>query len=52
MRVVVRLPNWLGDIMMSFPFLHALHNEFAGAEITCIVKPAYKDLLELLPFKV
>ncbi len=52
MKILVRLPNWLGDIMMSFPFLHALHDEYPQAEFIFIVKPAYKDLLALLPFKV
>lgn len=52
MNILIRLPNWLGDILLSFPFLHALKEEFPAAEITCIVKPAYQDLLELLPFKV
>jgi lipopolysaccharide heptosyltransferase II len=52
MKILVRLPNWLGDIMMSFPFLHALKQEFPDATIMAIVKPQYKDLMELLPFKV
>jgi heptosyltransferase-2 len=52
MKILVRLPNWLGDIMMSFPFLHALKQEFPESKIMVIVKPQYKDLMELLPFKV
>lgn len=50
MKIIVRLPNWLGDIVMSFPFLHALKETYPEAEITAIVKPQYKDLLKLLPF--
>ncbi len=52
MRIVVRAPNWLGDIIMSFPFMHALHEEFPSADITVIVKEAYMPLLHFLPFKV
>lgn len=50
MKILVRLPNWLGDIIMSFPFLHGLKTLYPEAEITVIVKPQYKDLMKLLPF--
>jgi len=33
-RVLVRLPNWLGDALMARPFLHALRRRAARARIT------------------
>ncbi|MFZ4713970.1 MAG: glycosyltransferase family 9 protein [Bacteriovoracaceae bacterium] len=52
MKILIRLPNWLGDIMMSFPFLHAIQNVYPEAELMIIIKPQYRELMELLPFKV
>lgn len=51
-KIVVRLPNWLGDIMMSFPFMYALKQEFPLDEIYVIVKPQYEEVVKLLPFPV
>jgi heptosyltransferase-2 len=44
-RVLVRLPNWLGDALMARPFLHSLRSGAAGASVVA-VGPA--PLLELL----
>lgn len=52
MKIIVRAPNWLGDIIMSFPFLHALNEEFPNSDITVIIKQEYLALLYFLPFKV
>jgi heptosyltransferase-2 len=35
-RVLVRLPNWLGDLLMSRPLLHALRAAFPTAHVTAI----------------
>ncbi len=51
-KIVIRLPNWLGDIMMSFPFMYALKQEFPLDEIYVIVKPQYEEVVKLLPFPV
>ena len=38
MRIVVRLPNWLGDLVMSTAFMRSLANAFPDAQIEVIVK--------------
>lgn len=55
MKIVIRAPNWLGDIIMSFPFLHALYEAHAdddNLEIHVIIKSEYLQLLNFLPFSV
>lgn len=47
MKILVRLPNWLGDMVMSVGFLHQLPLFFPGAEVSVIAK---KGIHELLPF--
>ena len=47
MKILTRLPNWLGDMVMSVAFLHELHRQYPGAEISVIAK---KGIHELLPF--
>ncbi len=44
MKVVVRLPNWLGDVAMSLPLLAALRK--AGVASTLVVKAPYKPLVQ------
>jgi heptosyltransferase II len=47
MRILVRLPNWLGDMVMSVGFIKQIPGFFPGAEISVIAK---KGIHELLPF--
>jgi lipopolysaccharide heptosyltransferase II len=47
MKILVRLPNWLGDMVMSVGFLHQLPHFFPGVRISVIAK---KGIHELLPF--
>ncbi len=47
MKILVRLPNWLGDMVMSVGALRQLSLLYPGAEISVIAK---KGLHELLPF--
>lgn len=47
MKILVRLPNWLGDMVMSVAFLKQLSALYPDAEIYVVVK---KGLEELLPF--
>jgi heptosyltransferase-2 len=36
MRLLVRLPNWLGDLLMARPLLHALRASHPAAEVWCV----------------
>jgi heptosyltransferase II len=49
MKILVRLPNWLGDMVMSTGFLRALRNEWPGAEIDVVVKQGLDSITELMP---
>ena len=47
-RVWVRMPNWLGDVVMTLPLLRALRVSRPDAEITLLAKPGLQPLLERL----
>jgi ADP-heptose:LPS heptosyltransferase len=47
MKILVRLPNWLGDMVMSVGVINSLPVFFPGAAISVIAK---KGIHELLPF--
>jgi hypothetical protein len=38
-RILVRLPNWTGDVVMATPGLRALRSCYAEAQITAHVRP-------------
>lgn len=42
-RIYIRLPNWIGDVCMSLPSLHAVLA--TGCEVVICAKPWAKDLL-------
>jgi heptosyltransferase-2 len=37
--MVIRTPNWVGDAVMTTPFLRAVRKNFSHAHITLLVKP-------------
>lgn len=49
-RILVRLPTWVGDLVMSTPALRAIKRAHAGAELVCVGRDFQADLIEGLPF--
>jgi len=49
MKILVRLPNWLGDMVMSVGFLNQLPHFFPGAEVSVIAKKGIHELLSFFP---
>ena len=49
MKILVRLPNWLGDMVMSVAFLHELYRQHPDAEISVIAKRGIHELLAFFP---
>ena len=51
MHIVVILPRWVGDLVMSTPMLRAVRDHFgASARITGVTKPMFAELLEGTPW--
>ena len=49
MKILVRLPNWLGDMVMSVGFVHQVQQFYPGAELSVIAKKGIHDLLDFFP---
>ncbi len=48
--ILVRAPNWVGDIVMATPGLRALRSHFDAARLVVQVRPGLEGLLEGAPF--
>ncbi len=48
-QICVRLPNWLGDVVMSLGFLHLLTQTYPNASVTVIVKKGLEQLVSDFP---
>lgn len=46
MKILIRLPNWLGDLIMSTAFIEALQNAYPDATIDVITKNQLVEVLE------
>lgn len=49
MEILVRLPNWLGDMVMSIAFINALKQAYPDAAISVIAKKGIHDLVDFFP---
>jgi len=47
MNILVRMPNWIGDVVMATPILADLRKKFPSASITAMCRRPLCDLLEL-----
>jgi len=45
-RLVVRMPNWLGDAVMALPALGALRAEWPDTDVTLAASPAVAPVFE------
>jgi lipopolysaccharide heptosyltransferase II len=52
MKILVRLPNWLGDVVMSTAFLEVLFQHYPTAVVHLILKKELMDLGRLIPHPV
>lgn len=48
-KIIVRMPNWLGDLVMATPVLHDLRNRFPHAYITAMCQNPVGGLLQENP---
>lgn len=48
-RLLVRLPNWLGDVVMAAPTVAAIARALPGAQVTAEVLAPFVPLARLLP---
>lgn len=49
MNILIRLPNWLGDMVMSSAFVRAVNEQYPGAAIDLVAKKGIEPLLDLFP---
>jgi lipopolysaccharide heptosyltransferase II len=49
MKILVRLPNWLGDMVMAVAFVEQLQLAYPGAAISVIAKDGIHSLLPYFP---
>jgi heptosyltransferase II len=48
-RILVRLPNWVGDVVMSLGFISALRSYFPNAVIDVICKKGSEGIVGFIP---
>ncbi|HMT96016.1 MAG TPA: glycosyltransferase family 9 protein [Ferruginibacter sp.] len=48
-NILIRLPNWLGDMVMATSFVKAVQHQFAGSGVDVIAKKGMDQLLDYFP---
>ena len=49
MNILIRLPNWLGDMVMSMYFVREVQRLYPGASVSVIAKKGLEGLLQYFP---
>jgi lipopolysaccharide heptosyltransferase II len=49
MKILIRLPNWLGDVVMSTAFVNAIGVVYPGAQVDVIIKTELEGIAMLMP---
>lgn len=49
-KILIRCPNWVGDLVMATPALKSIRKGFPGSHIAWLVKPYSKRVIEALPY--
>jgi lipopolysaccharide heptosyltransferase II len=49
MKILIRLPNWLGDVVMSTAFIAAVKQLYPGALVDVIIKKELSGIAQLIP---
>lgn len=52
MNILVRLPNWLGDLIMSLGFIQSIRQVYPDAIVSVIVKKGIHELMEFFRITV
>jgi heptosyltransferase-2 len=48
-RLLIRAPNWIGDVVLSLPALRDARRNFPGARIEVLARASVKDLYAAVP---
>ena len=49
MKILIRLPNWLGDVVMSTAFINAVRRLYPDARVDVIIKKELSSIASLIP---
>ena len=49
MKILIRLPNWLGDVVMSTAFIAAVKQLYPDARIDVVIKKELRSIATLIP---
>ena len=49
MNILIRLPNWLGDVVMATAFIDAVLIKYPSATVDVIIKKELQSIAELIP---